>query len=73
MELLPYIFVKFKLQVKNLFSSKIKAFQSDGGGEYTERAFQNLLTNNDINFRSSCPVTPNKMVWLNENITIFLT
>ncbi len=48
------IFVKFKLQVENLFSSKIKAFQFDGGGEYTKRAFQNLLTNNDINFRSSC-------------------
>jgi hypothetical protein len=52
------IFVKFKLQVENLFSSKIKAFQFDGGGEYTKRAFQNLLTNNDINFRSSCPGHP---------------
>ena len=52
------IFVKFKLQVENLFSSKIKAFQSDGGGEYTKRAFQNLLTNNDINFHSSCPGHP---------------
>ena len=48
------IFVKFKLHVENLFSSKIKSFQSDGGSEYTKRAFQNLLANNGISFHSSC-------------------
>jgi transposase InsO family protein len=52
------IFVKFKLHVENLFSSKIKSFQSNGGSEYTKRAFQNLLANNGISFHSSCPGHP---------------
>ena len=30
------IFVKFKLHVENLFSSKIKTFQLDNGGEYSK-------------------------------------
>ena len=33
-------FVKFKLLVKNLFSSTIKQLQSYGGGEYTSQQFQ---------------------------------
>ena len=52
------IFVKFKLHVENLFSSTIKAFQVDGGGEYTNNAFQNFLANHGIRFRSSCPNHP---------------
>jgi histone deacetylase 1/2 len=52
------IFLKFKLHVENLFSSKIKMFQSDGGSEYTNRKFQNYLAHNGIGFRSSCPGHP---------------
>ena len=37
------IFFKFKLLVENMFLSKIKAFQSDGGWEYTKRFFQKKL------------------------------
>ena len=36
-------FVKFKLLVKNLFSSTIKQLQSYGGGEYTSQQFQLFL------------------------------
>ena len=53
-----HIFVKFKLHVENLFSSTIKAFQADGGGEYTNNAFQNFLANHGFSFRSSCPNHP---------------
>jgi hypothetical protein len=50
-------FVKFKLLVENQFSTKIKQFQSDGGGEYTSVHFQSFLTNNGILHRKSCPYT----------------
>ena len=52
------IFVKFKLHVENLFSSTIKAFQADGGGEYANNAFQNVLANHGISFCSSCSNHP---------------
>jgi hypothetical protein len=50
-------FVKFKLLVENQFSTKIKQFQSDGGGEYTSVHFQSFLTKNGILHRKSCPYT----------------
>ena len=49
------IFLKFKLYIENLFSSKIKMFQSNGGSEYTNKKFQNYLAHNGIGFHSSCP------------------
>lgn len=52
------IFTQFKLQVENRFSTKIKAFQCDGRGEYTKRAFQNILSRSGISFRTSCPGHP---------------
>ena len=48
------IFFKFKLLVENMFLSKIKAFQSDGGWEYTKRFFQKNLATHDISCHSSC-------------------
>lgn len=51
-------FKQFKSLVENAFSTKIKSFQSDGGGEYTKRVFQNFLTTHGISFRSSCPDHP---------------
>lgn len=52
------IFLKFKLYIENLFSSKIKMFQSDGGSEYTNKKFQNYLAHNGIGFRSFYPGHP---------------
>jgi hypothetical protein len=41
-------FIKFELLVEKQFSSSIKQFQSDGGGEYTSIRFQSFLTKNRI-------------------------
>ena len=49
------IFIKFKTLVENMFFSKIKALQSDGGGEYTKHTFQQFLVTHGIQFRSFCP------------------
>jgi hypothetical protein len=51
-------FVKFKCLVKNLLSKKIKAFQSDGGGEFTSNQFKQFLNSNGILHRISCAYTP---------------
>ena len=50
-------FLKFKAYVENILSSKIKAFQSDGGGEFMSTCFQNFLAANGISHRVSCPHT----------------
>jgi hypothetical protein len=50
-------FVKFKCLVENLLSKKIKAFQSDGGGEFTSNQFKQFLISNGIIHRISCPYT----------------
>jgi hypothetical protein len=50
-------FVKFKLLVENLFSTKIKKFQSDNGGEYTSHQFKHFLSQNGILHRVTCPYT----------------
>jgi hypothetical protein len=51
-------FVKFKNLVENLLSKKIKAFQFDGGGEFTSNQFKHFLNSNGILHRISCPHTP---------------
>lgn len=38
-------FVKFQTLIENMFSSKIKEFQLDGGGEYLSKYFQQIFTN----------------------------
>lgn len=50
-------FVKFKLLVENLFSWKIKQFQSDNGGEYTSNQFISFLNSHGILHRLICPYT----------------
>ncbi|KAI5313872.1 hypothetical protein L3X38_043048 [Prunus dulcis] len=52
------LFVKFKSLVENLFSTKIKALQTDGGGEYTSHIFHNFLVTHGIDHRISCPHHP---------------
>ena len=43
---------------KKLNQTHPKAFQADGGDEYTNNAFQKFLANHGISFRSSCPNQP---------------
>lgn len=48
-------FIEFKTLVENQFNCKIKAIQSDWGGEF--RSFTNFLKTNGIVHRISCPYT----------------
>lgn len=48
-------FLKFKALVETQFNAKIKAIQTDGGGEYAP--FTPFLTNLGIFHRLSCPIT----------------
>ena len=41
--------------VENLFSTKIKSLQSDGGGEYSSTHFKIFLAQSGILHRISCP------------------
>jgi transposase InsO family protein len=50
-------FVKFKLLVENLFTTKIKQFQFDNGVEYTSKQFKDYLSQSGILHRLSCPHT----------------
>jgi hypothetical protein len=50
-------FVKFKSFAENQFSSKIKNFQSDGGGEFLSNQFKQFLDSNGIMHKISCPYT----------------
>jgi transposase InsO family protein len=50
-------FVKFKCLTENLFSQKIKKFQTVGGGEYTSSAFSKFLADHGIFHRTTCPHT----------------
>ena len=49
-------FLKFKIQVENLFGCKIKNLQIDGGTKYF--SFKPTLEANGIIHRVSCPYTP---------------
>jgi transposase InsO family protein len=52
------VFVQFKSLVENQFSSSIKQFQCDGGGEYMSNQFKKFLVTHGILHRVSCPHTP---------------
>jgi hypothetical protein len=52
------VFVQFKSIVENQFSSSIKQFQCDGGGEYMSKQFKKFLVTHGILHRVSCPHTP---------------
>jgi hypothetical protein len=51
------MFVKFKCLVENLFTFKIKQFQTDGGGEYLSNTFTNFLSTHGILHKVTCPHT----------------
>ena len=44
--------------MENQFNTSIKAFQSDGGTEFTNNKMQELLQQNGILHTMSCPHTP---------------
>jgi hypothetical protein len=50
-------FVKFKCLVENFFSTKIKQFQRDGGGEFISKNFQSFFSHHGIFHRITCPYT----------------
>lgn len=48
-------FVHFKAIIENLFSTKIKTFRSNGGGEFTTNEFKTFLLQQGIIHQISCP------------------
>lgn len=44
--------------VETQFSTKLKSFRSNGGGEFTSSAFKLFLTTHGIHHQVSCPYTP---------------
>jgi hypothetical protein len=51
-------FLCFQKFVENQFSHNIKAFQCDGGSEFTSLRFKHHLSTYGIEQRFSCPYTP---------------
>ncbi|CAA7031737.1 unnamed protein product [Microthlaspi erraticum] len=51
------VFIAFQKLVENQFESKIKVFQSDGGGEFISNKFKSHLVSCGIR-HLSCPYTP---------------
>lgn len=52
------VFVNFQKQVQKQYNTKIKVFQSDGGGEFTSHLLRNHLASQGIQHQLSCPSTP---------------
>lgn len=53
-----HCFISFHKFLKNQFEKNIKVFQSDGGGEFGSKEFQEYLLNHGIKSQKSCPGTP---------------
>ena len=51
-------FKEFNAEVENHLSKRIKAIQSDRGGEYLLGGFKDYLTQNGIVFQFTTPRTP---------------
>lgn len=51
-------FYHFKNMAENIFSTKVKYFQSDGALELTHGVFKTFLDDCGIVSRISCPQTP---------------
>jgi transposase InsO family protein len=63
-------FVKFKLLAEKQFSTPIKQFQRDNGGEYTSNQFKDFLSQHGILHRLNVLTHLSKMEWPRENIDI---
>lgn len=66
------IFVKFKSLVENMFTSRIKTFQTNEGGEYTNNVFRAFLETHGINHRLTCLHHPEQNGLANASIIILL-
>lgn len=51
------VFVAYQKEVENQFNTKIKVFQSDGGGEFTSQLLRSHLASHGIQHLLSCPST----------------
>lgn len=51
-------FQRFVIYIQNQFSTTIKCFRSDGGGEYKSKSVTEFLATNGIIHQVSCPYTP---------------
>lgn len=51
-------FLEFKVFVEKQFSTCLKVFRTDGGGEYIRTQFEEYLTSQGIKHELSCPYTP---------------
>ncbi len=61
-------FKEYKALVENQTNMKIKTFQSDNGGKFMSKKFDNFLHECGIQQQTSAPYTPNKMELWNELI-----
>ncbi|AAD21687.1 Strong similarity to gi/3600044 T12H20.12 protease homolog from Arabidopsis thaliana BAC gb/AF080119 and is a member of the reverse transcriptase family PF/00078 [Arabidopsis thaliana] len=52
------VFISFQKLVENQLNTKIKVFQSDGGGEFVSNKLKTHLSEHGIHHRISCPYTP---------------
>ncbi|GKU93013.1 hypothetical protein SLEP1_g6653 [Rubroshorea leprosula] len=52
------VFQKFQKMIVNQFDKNIQVFQSDGGGEFSSKAFVNYLAECGIKQQVSCPGNP---------------
>jgi len=52
------IFVHFKSLVENQFSTTIKIYRSDRGGDYDNHKFKSFCLEHGIQHQFSCPYTP---------------
>ena len=53
-------FLEFKMFVEKQFSTSLKIFRSDGGGEYSTHKFNKFFTENGLVHQFSCPHTPSQ-------------
>ena len=52
------VFISFQKMVENQLNTKIKVFQSDGGGEFVSNSLKAHFSKHGIHHRISCPYTP---------------
>ena len=52
------IFKHFKITIENQLDLKIKILRSDGGGEFSSKAFAEFCSSQGIIHQFSCPHTP---------------
>ena len=55
---LPLVFKDFLNKIELFFDFKVCVFRSDGGGEFTSKQFEHILSSYGIIHQFSCPYTP---------------